>query len=160
MVKDLERYIRQNSAFDPTDVFGKGRIRKLIFEYDDLKRRAQREIKTYKETMVSQANAVTLMVGKVEALEKENAYLKSYIRESDAAKINLQQNRIAAESKKTTAEQQVEALTDENVKLKAELSILREDYRELSDLHEELLKRIKRDGINCVIDDLMKEDIA
>lgn len=147
MDQSLDKFIKRKAAFDPTDIFGKGRIRKLIYEYEDLKWRYKKELGAYRQTTVSQANAVTMMVEKLSKMEKENAYLKSYIKESDATKINLQQNRMAANK-------QVEELADENAKLKAELSLLREDYRQLADVHETLMQVIHEQRPDIDLDKL------
>lgn len=148
MDQKLDRYIKSKTAFDPSDPLGKGRIRRLIYEYEDLRHRYKKEIETYRNTTVNQANAVTMMVEKLRSMEKECDYLKSYIKESDATKINLQKNRMAADKK-------VEDLEDENCKLKAELSLLREDHRKLVDSYETVMEVIRKERPDIDIDRLV-----
>lgn len=147
MDQELRKYIRKKSAFDISDPLGKVRIRRLMYEYEDLRWRYNKEISSYRQTTISQANAVTMMVEKLQKLEKENEYLKAYIKESDATKINLQKNRMAAD-------QQVSQLSDENAKLKAELSILREDYRELADVHDSVMAVIQKERPDIDLDQI------
>ena len=145
MYQELDRYIKSKAAFDLSDPFGKGRIRKLIYEYEQLRHKCKKEIESLRNTVTSQANSVTMMVGKLNSLEKEKAYLENYIRESDATKVNLQNRRIDADKK-------AEELIAENAKLKGELSILREDYRQLYDMHEALLETIRKERPDIDLD--------
>lgn len=89
MTKTLEDQIRQRCKFQVTDAFGKGRIRNLMYEYDCLRNRKNKEINWLKDITVRQAEAVTTMVVRTNDLEKENAMLRKCVKEGDQARKNL-----------------------------------------------------------------------
>ncbi len=148
MTQSLEAYVKRSSALDPTDFFGKGRIRKLIYEYDELKRKSSTTLSNYKEIMLAQAQCVTKVLMRNQELEKENSYLKHYIRESDLAKVNLQQKKVTAEQDKTTSDARNHELMDENLRLKDELARVKQDYNELSTIHDQVIQAIKDGAFN------------
>ena len=147
MNRSLEIRIRNYSMFDFTDIFGKNRIRKLMFEYDDLATRHKEERARMNDIIKSQAEAVTKMVCKTGKLEDEVEYLKGYIQESDAAKCNLQQN-------KMNANRRIQELTEENIRLKSDVKTLKEDYADLNARYEELLRKFNEAHIEAEIDDM------
>ena len=147
MNKSLEIRIRNYSMFDFTDIFGKNRIRKLMFEYDDLATRHKEEKARMNDIIKSQAEAVTKMVCKTGKLEDEVEYLKGYIQESDAAKCNLQQN-------KMSANRRIQELTEENIRLKSDVKTLKEDYTDLNARYEELLRKFNEAHIEAEFDDM------
>lgn len=152
MIDDLDRYANEHSGFDHTDIFGKGRIRKLIFEYNALKQSYQKETKAQQEIIMSQARAVTSMVEKTQSMQDEIDYLKRYIKESDAAKANLQKNRMLADSDKLSAEKRVLILQEENAALKETLDSLRADYNELTNLYESVVEIVKKERPDICLD--------
>ena len=89
MTKTLEQQIRQRSRFQFTDAFGKGRIRNLMYEYDCLRIRKNKEIAWLKEITIHQAEAVTSMVIRTNQLEHENAMLRDAVKNGDEARKNL-----------------------------------------------------------------------
>lgn len=147
MDQDLDRRIRRHTRFDITDIFGKGRIRKLMYEYDNLKWTYQKEVEHDSEIINGQAAAVTAVVEKLTAAEKEIEYLKAYIRESDSAKQNMQKNRM-------DAERRVSKLADENDELKTELAKLNAEHHDLINLHEKLLELIKKERPDIDLDSI------
>lgn len=99
MIKDLEVRIKENTRIQLTDLFGKGRIRKQMYEYDCMKTRKNEEIATLKDISIRQAEAVTSMVIRSAELEKENAMLRRCVKEGDEARKNLAKKLSVAESK-------------------------------------------------------------
>lgn len=143
ITKTLDQYIHDKSKFDITDIFGKGRIRKAMYEYHDLKKRTEEELERNKVIMYSQAQSVTDLVGKVRELEEENAYLKSYIRESDTTKESLLAKKVKAENLAEKYHQESLTLTEKNGTLVEKISQMEQAYKELSEVHEKLLSSIK-----------------
>lgn len=142
ITKTLDQYIHDKSKFDFTDIFGKGRIRKAMYEYYDLKKHTKDELEKNKLIMYSQAQSVTDLVAKVRSLEDENKYLKDYIRVNDGAKNNLWEKKNAAEKTIEDQSSQIEKLEDENTMLSAKLQLLQGDFDELSKLHEKLVSEL------------------
>lgn len=99
MIKSLEDRIKENTKIQLTDLFGKGRIRKQMWEYDTMKNNKNREIERLQIIAASQSKAVNAMVIRTEQLEKENAMLRGYIAESDKAKRNILKRLSIAEAK-------------------------------------------------------------
>lgn len=147
MTKNLETRIRSYSMFDITDMFGKSRIRRLMFEYNDLVNRYKEEKAHLNEIIKSQAEAVTKMVCKTSKLEDEVEYLKGYIQESDAAKCNLQQN-------KMSANRRIQELSEENDRLKENMAHIKEDYKDLNSRYETLLRKFNEEHIEAEFDDM------
>lgn len=87
--KSLEDRIKENTKIQLTDLFGKGRIRKQMWEYDMMKTNKNREIERLQIIAASQSKAVNAMVIRAEQLEKENAMLRGYIAESDKVKRDI-----------------------------------------------------------------------
>lgn len=139
----LDQYIREKSRFDFTDIFGKGRIRKAMYEYHDLKKRTSEELERNKIIMYSQAQSVTDLVGKIRVLEEENAYLKNYIRESDSSKNSLLAKKVKAENLAEKYHEESLSLAEKNGTLVERIAKMEKDYKELSEVHENLLKIIK-----------------
>ena len=98
-VKTLEDRIRENTKIQLTDLFGKGRIRKQMWEYDTMKNNKNREIERLQIIAASQSKAVNAMVIRTEQLEKENAMLRGYIAESDKVKRDILKRLSIAEAK-------------------------------------------------------------
>lgn len=98
MTKTLEQEIKKRARFQFTDPLGKGRIRNLVYEYDCLRTRKNKEIDWLKDITVHQAEAVTSMVIRTAALEKENAMLRKCIEEGDKARKNLARKLAVAEA--------------------------------------------------------------
>ena len=86
MIEDLEEFIRKHTRFDPLDPLGKGRIRRLCFEYDQVKRKADRDQRENERVSSAQAEAVTIMVRRLAEVEERNRYLENYVKEADAIK--------------------------------------------------------------------------
>lgn len=147
MDRDLDRRIRRYARFDITDFFGKSRIRKLMYEYDQLKWVYQKEVENDSEIINRQAEAVTAMVEKLTAAEKEIEYLRAYIRESDSAKCSMQKNRMESDKRASK-------LADENDELKTELAKLNAEHHELANLHEKLLELIKKERPDIDLDSI------
>ena len=143
ITRSLEMYIKDKTKFDPSDIWGKGRIRKLIYEYQDLKERSARKIDEQQTIMHAQAQSVTKLLGNISALEEENAYLKRYIKESDASKNSLLAKKVKAENLAEKYQEEIQALTDKNTTLVARIYKMEQDYKELSEVHESLLEGIK-----------------
>lgn len=139
----LDQYIREKSRFDFTDIFGKGRIRKAMYEYHDLKKRTSEELERNKIIMYSQAQSVTDLVGKIRVLEEENAYLKNYIRESDSSKNSLLAKKVKAENLAEKYHEESLSLAKKNGTLVERIAKMEKDYKELSEVHENLLEKIK-----------------
>lgn len=99
MIKSLEDRIRENTKIQLGDLFGKGRIRKQMWEYDTMKTNKNREIERLQIIAASQSKAVNAMVIRTEQLEKENAMLRSYIAESDKVKRDILKRLSIAEAK-------------------------------------------------------------
>lgn len=99
MIKSLEDRIRENTKIQLTDLFGKGRIRKQMWEYDTMKANKNREIERLQIIAASQSKAVNAMVIRTEQLEKENAMLRGYISESDKVKRDILKRLAIAEAK-------------------------------------------------------------
>lgn len=157
LTRSLEMYIKDKTRFDPSDIFGKGRIRKLIFEYQDLKERSARKIDEQQTIMHAQAQSVTKLLGNISALEDENAYLKRYIKESDATKENLQRKKHEADIALRTCQLDRDAIVEKNQTLVDRIAKLEQDYKELSEVHEKLLESIKNtpDPNQLEIEDLV-----
>jgi hypothetical protein len=98
MIKDLEARIKENTRIQLTDLFGKGRIRKQMYEYDCMRTRKNEEIATLKDISIRQAEAVTSMVIRSAELEKENAMLRRCVKEGDEARKSLANKLAMAES--------------------------------------------------------------
>lgn len=105
MTKTLEQQIRQRSRFQLTDAFGKGRIRNLMYEYDCLRTRKNKEINWLKDITVHQAEAVTSMVIRSNQLEQENAMLRKCIKEGDEARKSLAKKLSMSEARLAELEQ-------------------------------------------------------
>ena len=99
MIKSLEDRIKENTKIQLGDLFGKGRIRKQMWEYDTMKTNKNREIERLQIIAASQSKAVNAMVIRTEQLEKENAMLRSYIAESDKVKRDILNRLSIAEAK-------------------------------------------------------------
>ena len=99
MTKTLEQEIKKRSKFQFTDPLGKGRIRNLMYEYDCLRTKKNKEINWLKDITVRQAEAVTSMVIRTEMLEKQNAKLRKCIEEGDNARKSLASKLAIAEAK-------------------------------------------------------------
>lgn len=99
MTKTLEQQIRQRSRFQFTDAFGKGRIRNLMYEYDCLRTRKNKEIAWLKEITINQAEAVTSMVIKTNQLEHENAMLLEAVKSGDEARKSLAKKLAVSEAR-------------------------------------------------------------
>ena len=99
MTKTLEQEVKTRTKFQFTDPLGKGRIRNLIYEYDCLRTRKNKEINWLKDITVHQAEAVTSMVIRTNELEKENAMLRRCVKEGDQARKNLANKLAIAEAK-------------------------------------------------------------
>lgn len=99
MIKSLEDRIKENTKIQLTDLFGKGRIRKQMWEYDTMKTNKNREIERLQIIAASQSKAVNAMVIRTEQLEKENAMLRGYIAESDKVKRDILKRLSIAEAK-------------------------------------------------------------
>lgn len=157
ITKTLDQYIHDKSKFDFTDIFGKGRIRKALYEYHDLKKRTSDELEKNKTIMYAQAQSVTDLVGKIRGLEEENAYLKSYIRETDASKNGLLAKKVKAENLAEKYHQESLKLAEKNGTLVEKIAKLEKDYKELSEVHEDLLEKIKNtpDPNQLMIEDLL-----
>ncbi len=157
ITKTLDQYIHDKSKFDFTDIFGKGRIRKAMYEYHDLKKRTSEELEKNKTIMYAQAQSVTDLVGKIRGLEEENAYLKSYIRETDASKNSLLAKKVKAENLAEKYHQESLKLAEKNGTLVEKIAKLEKDYKELSEVHEDLLEKIKNtpDPNQLMIEDLL-----
>lgn len=157
ITKTLDQYIHDKSKFDFTDIFGKGRIRKALYEYYDLKKRTSEELEKNKTIMYAQAQSVTDLVGKIRGLEEENAYLKSYIRETDASKNSLLIKKVKAENLAERYHQESLKLAEKNGTLVEKIAKLEKDYKELSEVHETLLEKIKNtpDLNRLMIEDLL-----
>lgn len=104
MTKTLEEQIRNRAKFQFTDAFGKGRIRNLMYEYDCLRTRKNKEINRLKDITVHQAEAVTSMVIRAHQLEKENAMLRECIQKSDEVRKDLAKKLAIAEAERTSLE--------------------------------------------------------
>ena len=143
LTRSLEMYIKDKTRFDPSDIWGKGRIRKLIFEYQDLKERSARKIDEQQTIMHAQAQSVTKLLGNISALEDENKYLKSYIKESDATKNSLLAKKVKAENLAQQYHEEALSLAEKNGTLVEKIKQLEKDYEELSQVHENLLSSIK-----------------
>ena len=143
ITKTLDQYISEKSRFDLTDIFGKGRIRKAMYEYHDLKKRTSEELEKNKTIMYAQAQSVTDLVGKIRGLEEENAYLKSYIRETDASKNSLLDKKVKAEKLAEKYHQEALTLAEKNGTLVERIAKLEKDYQEMSEVHDSLLEKIK-----------------
>lgn len=143
VTRSLEMYIKDKTRFDPSDIFGKGRIRKLCYEYQDLKERSARKIDEQQTIMHAQAQSVTKLLGNINALEDENAYLKRYIKESDVTKENLQRKKREADMALRECQLDRDALAEKNGTLVEKIAKLEQDYKELSEVHEKLLESIK-----------------
>lgn len=143
LTRSLEMYIKDKTRFDPSDILGKGRIRKLIFEYQDLKERSARKIDEQQTIMHAQAQSVTKLLGNISALEDENTYLKRYIKESDVSKSSLLAKKVQAENLAEKCQEEIQSLTDKNATLAAKIYKMEQDYKELSEVHEKLLESIK-----------------
>ena len=141
--RSLEMYIKDKTRFDPSDIFGKGRIRKLCYEYQDLKERSARKIDEQQTIMHAQAQSVTKLLGNISALEDENAYLKRYIKESDVTKENLQRKKREADMALRECQLVRDTLAEKNGTLVEKIAKLEQDYKELSEVHEKLLESIK-----------------
>ena len=143
VTRSLEVYIKDKTRFDPSDIFGKGRIRKLCYEYQDLKERSARKIDEQQTIMHAQAQSVTKLLGNINALEDENAYLKRYIKESDATKENLLRKKREADMALRECQDALDQLAEKNGTLVERIAKLEQDYKELSEVHEKLLESIK-----------------
>lgn len=143
LTRSLEMYIKDKTRFDPNDILGKGRIRKLIFEYQDLKERSARKIDEQQTIMHAQAQSVTKLLGNLSALEDENKYLKSYIKESDATKNSLLAKKVKAENLAQQYHEEALSLAEKNGTLVEKIKQMEKDYEELSQVHEKLLTSIK-----------------
>lgn len=143
LTRSLEMYIKDKTRFDPSDILGKGRIRKLIYEYQDLKERSARKIDEQQTIMHAQAQSVTKLLGNLSALEDENKYLKSYIKESDVTKNSLLAKKVKAENLAQQYHEEALSLAEKNGTLVEKIAKLEQDYKELSEVHEKLLESIK-----------------
>ena len=143
ITRSLEVYIKDKTRFDPSDIFGKGRIRKLCYEYQDLKERSTRKIDEQRTIMHAQAQSVTKLLGNISALEDENAYLKRYIKESDATKNSLLAKKVKAENLAQQYHEEALSLAEKNGTLVERIAKLEQDYKELSEVHEKLLGSLK-----------------
>lgn len=143
ITKTLDQYIHDKSKFDFTDIFGKGRIRKAMYEYHDLKRRYEDEREKTKTIMYAQAQSVTDLVGKIRMLEEENTYLKSYIRETDASKNSLLAKKVKAENLAEKYHQEALTLAEKNGTLVEKIAKLEKDYQELSEVHDGLIEKFR-----------------
>lgn len=143
LTRSLEMYIKDKTRFDLSDILGKGRIRKLIFEYQDLKERSARKIDEQQTIMHAQAQSVTKLLGNLSSLEDENKYLKSYIKESDATKNSLLAKKVKAENLAQQYHEEALSLAEKNGTLVEKIAKLEQDYKELSEVHEKLLESIK-----------------
>lgn len=157
ITKTLDQYISEKSKFDLTDIFGKGRIRKAMYEYHDLKKRTSEELEKNKTIMYAQAQSVTDLVGKIRGLEEENAYLKSYIRETDTSKNSLLAKKVKAENLAEKYHQEALTLAEKNGTLVERIAKLERDYQELSEVHDGLIEKIKNtpDPNQLMIEDLL-----
>ena len=157
ITKTLDQYIHDKSKFDFTDIFGKGRIRKALYEYHDLKKRTSEELEKNKTIMYAQAQSVTDLVGKIRVLEEENVYLKNYIRESDSSKNSLLTKKVKAENLAEKYHQESLTLAEKNGTLTEKIAKMEQEYKELSEMHEILLEKIKNnpDPNQLVIEDLL-----
>ena len=143
ITRSLEVYIKDKTRFDPSDIFGKGRIRKLCYEYQDLKERSARKIDEQQTIMHAQAQSVTKLLGNISTLEDENAYLKRYIKDSDATKNSLLAKKVKAENLAQQYHEEALSLAEKNGTLVERIAKLEQDYKELSEVHEKLLENIK-----------------
>jgi predicted RNase H-like nuclease (RuvC/YqgF family) len=157
ITKTLDQYISEKSKFDLTDIFGKGRIREAMYEYHDLKKRTSEELEKNKTIMYAQAQSVTDLVGKIRGLEEENAYLKSYIRETDTSKNSLLEKKVKAENLAEKYHEEALTLAEKNGTLLERIAKLEKDYQELSEVHDGLIEKIKNtpDPNQLMIEDLL-----
>lgn len=157
ITKTLDQYIHDKSKFDITDIFGQGRIRKAMYEYNDLKKRTSEELEKNKTIMYAQAQSVTDLVGKIRALEEENTYLKNYIRESDSSKNSLLAKKVKAENLAEKYHEESLSLAKKNGTLSERIAKMEKDYQELSEIHENLVENIKNtpDPNQLMIEDLL-----
>ena len=105
MIKSFEDRIRENTKIQLTDLFGKGRIRKQMWEYNALKNNKNREIERLQIIAASQSKAVNAMVIRAEQLEKENAMLRKCIKEGDEARKSLAKKLSISEARLAELEQ-------------------------------------------------------
>lgn len=105
MIKSFEDRIRENTKIQLTDLFGKGRIRKQMWEYNALKNNKNREIERLQIIAASQSKAVNAMVVRAEQLEKENAMLRKCIKEGDEARKSMAKKLSMSEARLAELEQ-------------------------------------------------------
>lgn len=102
--KPLEDRIRENTKIQLTDLFGKARIRKQMWEYDCMLSNKNKQIAWLKDITVNQAEAVTAMILRTQKLEKENEMLREAIKKSDEVRKDLSKKLSISESEKVSLE--------------------------------------------------------
>ena len=105
MIKSFEDRVRENTKIQLTDLFGKGRIRKQMWEYNALKNNKNREIERLQIIAASQSKAVNAMVVRAEQLEKENVMLRKCIKEGDEARKSMAKKLSMSEARLAELEQ-------------------------------------------------------
>ena len=158
MTEELNRFIKQQTRFDPTDIFGKARIRKLIYEYDQLHKSKDDEVSRIREIMEKQAECVASIIDENQKLRADNAYFQKYIKTSDEVKDGLVSKKMQAEKTIAKLEQTIQELCDKNATLVAKIAVLETDYKELSDIHESLITKIEKGGLDFTIDSIDEGD--
>lgn len=104
MTKELEKQIKKNTRFQFTDPIGRGRIRKLMYEYNCMLTNKNKQIDWLKDITVNQAEAVTAMILRTQKLEKESEMLREAIKKGDEARKNLSKKLSISEAEKVSLE--------------------------------------------------------
>lgn len=158
MTEELNRFIKRQTRFDPTDIFGKARIRKLIYEYDQLHKSADSEAARIREIMEKQAECVAAVIEENRKLRDDNEYYQKYIKTSDEVKSGLIAKKMEAEKTIAKLEETIQELCDKNATLVGKITVLETDYKELSDIHESLITKIEKSGLDFTIDSINEGD--
>lgn len=158
MTEELNRFIKQQTRFDPTDIFGKARIRKLIYEYDQLHQSTDSEKARIREIMEKQAECVAAVIEENHKLRADNEYFQKYIKTSDDVKSSLMKRKMEAEKTIAKLEETIQELCDKNSTLVGKIAVLETDYKELSDIHESLITKIEKSGLDFAIDSINEGD--
>ena len=158
MTEELNRFIKRQTRFDPTDIFGKARIRKLIYEYDRLHKSKDDEVFRIREIMEKQAECVASVIEENRKLRSDNEYYQKYIKTNDEVKASIMSRKMESEKTIAKLEETIKELSEKNAILMGKVTILEEDYKELADIHESLITKIEKSGLDFTIDSINKGD--
>lgn len=73
--QSVREFVKEQAKFDPADLFGVGRIRKLAYEYKMLEFKYQGEIDYLHAIRDEQAKAISLLINRVNAAKDGDALM-------------------------------------------------------------------------------------